>query len=210
MPIFGQRQILMENIGSFRREKMNFIRKIIANIFCGKVKQTTKYSTKQEVFIAPGKLITDNNEFSVSEQELDAELNSLFPTRQTDGSAGIDLKAYVNDEYGIVLNPGETKLINTGFKWAIPKGYVGMVCSRSGLALKYSVFVLNAPGIVDSDYRGDVGVIIHNAGKELYAINDGDRIAQMVLIKVENLSLVAKETVDDTVRGIGGFGSTGK
>lgn len=129
-----------------------------------------------------------------------------LPELATDGAAGADLRA-IDAE---VLKPGETKLVKTGISAAIPKGYAGLVCSRSGLALKSSVFVLNAPGIVDSDYRGQWGVILHNAGSENFYVNVGDRIAQMVIIQTPKVFFHQVESLDATDRGAGGFGSTGK
>lgn len=136
---------------------------------------------------------------------------SKEPKLETEGAAGYDLIAAED----MLIRPHVTMLVKTTFKWAIPKGYVGMVCSRSGMALKHSVFVLNAPGIVDSDYRGDVGVIIHNGGGFDYTIRKGDRIAQMVLVK--HAGEVGFEKVSseefaklETKRGEDGFGSTGK
>lgn len=150
-------------------------------------------------------------------EEQDELISKILPTQATVGAAGIDLKAFfLDEELGedktVTLQCGETKLIKTGFKWAIPPGYVGMVCSRSGLALKYGVFVLNAPGIIDSDYRGDVGVILHNTGKNPIALTNGDRVAQMVIIKTSDLPIIRAAEIDvsETTRGTNGFGSTGK
>ena len=131
--------------------------------------------------------------------------DKLLPKRETHGAAGIDLKAATS----LTIKKGETVLVPTGYKWEIPYGYVGMVCSRSGLALKKSVFVLNAPGIIDSDFRGEVGVILHNAGKKPFEIVAGDRIAQMVVTRVEKLPLLRVTKLSETTRGCAGFGSTG-
>jgi len=147
------------------------------------------------------------------EEQEEAVVN-ILPKKATSGSAGIDLRAWLDSDDGneIIIGQGQTRLIKTGFKWAIPFGYVGLVCSRSGLAAKNSVFVLNAPGIIDSDYRGDVGVILHNAGKDVFKISTGDRIAQMVILETSMLPLLRVTDIDvgQTTRGTGGFGSTGK
>ena len=125
---------------------------------------------------------------------------------QTPGSAGADLSS---TEY-CVIGPGEKKLIGTGLSMNIPKGMCGMVCSRSGMAAKNSVFVLNAPGIIDSDYRGEVKVILHNSGKTDFVVNKEDRIAQMLFVKVEQPEFEYGEIDTNSERGTGGFGSTGK
>jgi len=122
------------------------------------------------------------------------------------GAAAIDLQAASEG----CIQPGDSKIIGTGFAVAIPTGYVGMVCSRSGLAANRAVVVLNAPGLVDSDYRGEVGVILHNFGKDIFCWNIGDRIAQMMFAKIEdNFAPVSVIKLDETDRGEGGFGSTG-
>lgn len=130
---------------------------------------------------------------------------AILPSRGTPGAAGADLSALED----VTLLPGETKLIKTGLAMAIPAGYVGLVCSRSGLALKKSVFVLNAPGVVDADYRGDVGVILHNAGLEAFQIQPGDRVAQLLIMDYHPAGFEEVESLDETERGLGGFGSTG-
>lgn len=130
---------------------------------------------------------------------------SALPTYANPGDAGCDLKSAES----LVLQPGEVKLVKTGFKMAIPSGVVGMVCPRSGLALKHGVTVLNAPGIVDSGYRGDVGVILFNAGSDAFAIEPGDRIAQLVFVKYLTADWYSVTDLDATERGDDGFGSTG-
>ncbi len=124
----------------------------------------------------------------------------------TAGDAGYDLKAAES----VSMAPGTRALIKTGLRLAIPPGYVGMVCSRSGLALKHGVFVLNAPGIVDPGYRGDVGVLLYNGGDRWFDINPGDRIAQLLFAKVEHPAMMfGLIDVAETERGAGGFGHTG-
>lgn len=131
--------------------------------------------------------------------------DAAIPFQATADSAGSDLCA-IEECY---ILPGACRLVKTGLKMAIPQGCAGMVCSRSGLALKKQVFVLNAPGIVDSDYRGDVGVILYNAGTDPFDINVGDRVAQLLIVKVEPVYYESVVGIDDTERGAGGFGSTG-
>lgn len=128
------------------------------------------------------------------------------PSFANPGDAGADIRA-IED---VTINPGETKLIKTGINAAIPSGYVGLVCSRSGLALKNSVFVLNSPGVVDSGYRGEWGVILFNAGDVPFNVMAGDRVAQMMIMQTPNVVYFEVETLDNTERGTGGFGSTGK
>lgn len=131
---------------------------------------------------------------------------AVVPKIATPGSAGADLCSSTD----IKLYPGETKLVKTGINISIPLGYAGFVCSRSGLALKNNVFVLNAPGIVDSDYTGDVGVILHNAGDNIFNIKVGDRVAQLLIVKCEHFMFNEVAELQKTERGDGGFGSTGK
>lgn len=121
------------------------------------------------------------------------------------GDAGADL---ISTEE-LTLTPGQTKLVKTGTLVAIPESMVGMVCSRSGLAAKNAIFVLNAPGIIDSGYRGEIGVVLHNAGEEWFAIKPGDRIAQLVFVRHVVVGFNQVESLDETERGDGGFGSTG-
>jgi len=128
-----------------------------------------------------------------------------LPRYANAGDAGADVYATAHD----LIEPGETKLITVDTKIAIPDGYVGMVCSRSGLALNRSVFVLNAPGIVDSGYRGKLGVILHNAGQRDFAIAPGERVAQLVFVKYETATFDKVDSLDATDRGDAGFGSTG-
>lgn len=129
------------------------------------------------------------------------------PFSATDGSAGFDLQAAEI----AVLKPGETKLIATGFAWEIPRGYVGMVCPRSGLALKKGITVLNAPGIIDSDYRGEVKVILINLGTEDVVLGVEDRIAQLIIAPaIHGITMQEVDELSTTQRGEGGFGSTGE
>lgn len=130
-----------------------------------------------------------------------------LPRYMSSLAAGIDLRACL--ERSIDLEPREFRIIPTGLRMAIPKGYEGQVRPRSGLAAKFGVTVLNSPGTIDADYRGEVGVILINLGSESYTIENGDRIAQLVISPVVQAELIEADSLDDTERGVGGFGSTG-
>lgn len=131
------------------------------------------------------------------------------PAYATADAAGMDLSAAVEDDAPVTLAPGERAAIPTGIQFAIPQGYEGQVRPRSGLALKNAVTVLNAPGTIDADYRGEVKVILVNLGSEPFEITRGMRIAQLVFAPVVRASLAQAATLDETQRGEGGFGSTG-
>ncbi|MCK4538758.1 MAG: dUTP diphosphatase [Candidatus Krumholzibacteria bacterium] len=128
--------------------------------------------------------------------------------RMTDGASGYDIRAACDED--IIIEPGETILVPSGIEISIPPGYEGQVRPRSGLALKNSVGVLNSPGTIDSDYRGELGVILTNFGKEVFPVSRGDRIAQIIFVELPHVELVEMETLDATGRGDGGYGSTGK
>ena len=130
-----------------------------------------------------------------------------LPAYETNASAGVDLRA--NLEEALVLKPLERTLVKTGLFLEIPEGFEGQVRPRSGLALKKGITVLNAPGTVDADYRGEVGVILINLSQEDFTIEDGERIAQLVFCKVEQANWENVEILTETHRGEGGFGSTG-
>ncbi len=131
-----------------------------------------------------------------------------LPARATPGAAGLDLCAAVARP--LSLAPGERALVPTGFVWEIPEGYEGQVRPRSGLALKHGLTLLNAPGTVDSDYRGEVCVILCNLGSEPFAVERGARIAQMVVAPVAAAEPVETAALSETDRGAGGFGHTGR
>ena len=130
-----------------------------------------------------------------------------LPKYATASSAGMDIRA--NIEQPIVLKPLERCLVPTGLHIALPEGYVAKICPRSGLALKKGIAVCNAPGVVDADFRGEIGVILINLSSEDFTINDGERIAQMVIARYEQAEWEPVETLDDTERGTGGFGHSG-
>ena len=133
--------------------------------------------------------------------------NNALPEYQTSGAAGMDIRAFVPSD--IKIKPGEVKLVPTGLYFEIPKGYEIQVRARSGLALKNSIGVANGIGTIDSDYRGELCVILVNFGQNEFVVKNGDRIAQMVLNKYEPIEFVVDEELSSTERGEGGFGSSG-
>ena len=141
-------------------------------------------------------------------QRLAAAGDLPLPAPATRGAAGIDLRAALEDP--LALSPGQRLSVPTGFAVAIPRGFEGQVRPRSGLALKQGLTVLNAPGTIDSDYRGEILVILINHGSEPVQIHRGDRIAQLVVAPVACAESVEVEALDETERGSGGFGSTGR
>ena len=133
-----------------------------------------------------------------------------LPAYQSAHAAGLDLLAAVPEDAAIVLAPGKSALIPTGLTIALPPGYEAQVRPRSGLASKHGVTVLNAPGTVDADYRGEVGVLLINHGETPFTVRRGERIAQMVIAAVARAELVAAASLSATERGSSGFGSTGR
>lgn len=131
-----------------------------------------------------------------------------LPSYATEGSSGMDLRANIEEE--IVLTPLERRLVPTGLFIELPLGYEGQIRPRSGLAIKQGITCLNSPGTVDADYRGEVKVVLINLSNEPQTILNGDRIAQMVIQKVEIAALIEVDEISSTVRGEGGFGHTGK
>jgi len=129
------------------------------------------------------------------------------PNYETKGAAGMDLRA--NIEEGITLKPLERAIVKTGLFIALPPGFEAQVRPRSGLAAKKGITVLNSPGTVDADYRGEIGVILVNLSKDDFIINDGERIAQLIIAKHERVTWEEVHLLDETTRGSGGFGSTG-
>lgn len=129
-----------------------------------------------------------------------------MPAYAYDGDAGMDLRATES----ATLQPFERALIGTGISMAIPKGYAGFVLPRSGLAIKHGISVVNAPGLIDSNYRGEIKVVLVNQdAHESFSVKRGDRIAQLVIMRVENLALQSVASLDESERGAGGFGSSG-
>ena len=130
-----------------------------------------------------------------------------LPQYATEQSAGMDLRANLDNP--IILQPMERRLIPTGIYIALPEGYEAQVRPRSGLALKKGITVLNAPGTIDADYRGEVGVVLINLSQETFTVNDGERIAQLIFASYEQGCLIPVEALDETERGAGGYGHTG-
>jgi dUTP pyrophosphatase len=130
-----------------------------------------------------------------------------LPKYMSHAASGMDIYAAIENE--VTINPGERALIPTGFKMALPVGYEAQVRPRSGLAIKNGISVLNTPGTIDEDYRGEVGVILINLGKEAFKIKRGDRVAQMVINKVEQADIEVVTDLSETSRSTGGFGHTG-
>lgn len=133
-----------------------------------------------------------------------------LPSYETPGAAGADLRANFADKRAVMLEPGARALVPTGLRLAIPVGYEVQVRPRSGLALKHGITLPNSPGTIDGDYRGPLGVIVMNAGREPFEITHGMRIAQMVVAPVVQAVFDVVDKLDETARGAGGFGSTGR
>ena len=137
--------------------------------------------------------------------QLQVKHNGTAPEKSRPEDAAYDLRSAQSR----ALNPGSRMLVNTGFNMAVPNGYAGLVCSRSGLALKHGVFVLNAPGIIDPGYIGDVGIILQNLGDDPFYIEKGDRIAQLIFVKMQDVQFVTATNLESNDRGANGFGSSG-
>ncbi len=131
-----------------------------------------------------------------------------LPSYATAGSAGLDLRAALTEP--LTLPPGERAMVPTGLKMAIPEGFEGCLRPRSGLAAKHGIAIVNAPGTIDADYRGEVRVLLINHGKETVTFQRGDRIAQLLIQPVARVEVVPSEDLEDTSRGEGGFGHTGR
>lgn len=133
-----------------------------------------------------------------------------LPAYETGGAAGMDLRAAVPEDAPMVLRPGARAMVPTGFAFALPTGFEAQVRPRSGLAAKAGITCLNTPGTIDSDYRGEVKVILVNLGEEDFTVRRGERVAQMVVAPVTQAAWREVDSLDDTARGAGGFGSTGR
>ncbi|HVT12077.1 MAG TPA: dUTP diphosphatase [Fimbriimonadaceae bacterium] len=140
------------------------------------------------------------------EVEITLSANAAMPAYQTEHAAGMDLRCAED----FTLYPNERRLIGTGLRMAIPPGYEGQVRPRSGLAYRHGISMVNSPGTIDADYRGEIGVILINHGADVVTFSAGDRIAQLVICPVARAELVVVESLEETERGEGGFGSTGK
>jgi dUTP pyrophosphatase len=140
-------------------------------------------------------------------KRLDNNLDLPLPSYYSDGSSGLDLCAAVEKE--LILKAGEIQLIPTGLSISLPRGYEAQIRPRSGLALRHGLGLVNSPGTIDADYRGEIGLIVINWGKEPFTIRRGDRIAQMVIGKVYRAQVEEADEIDPTARGEGGFGHSG-
>lgn len=147
------------------------------------------------------------NDVNISVSRLPHNLDLPLPSYETPQSAGMDLRAAVG--HAIEIPPGGRALVPTGLKIALPEGFEAQIRPRSGLALKKGITLPNSPGTIDADYRGEVGVIILNTGTEIFTVERGDRIAQMIVTPVIQANWNEIESLDETARGDGGFGSTG-
>jgi dUTP pyrophosphatase len=136
------------------------------------------------------------------------DIETSLPSYQTQGAAGMDLPAALHEE--VTIAPGSRVLVPTGWSFAIPPGFEGQVRPRSGLAWKHGVTVLNTPGTIDADYRGEVKVVLANLGSEPFVVRPGDRIAQLVIAPVARAAISVAVLLDATERGAGGYGSTGR
>jgi dUTP pyrophosphatase len=134
--------------------------------------------------------------------------DAQLPKYMSDGAAGLDLAASIDSD--VTIAPRARALVGSGVAIALPRGYEAQVRPRSGLALKHGVTVLNAPGTVDEDYRGEIKVLLVNHGEEPFVVKPGERIAQLVIAKVERVSFEEVPSLDETVRGAGGYGHTGR
>lgn len=130
-----------------------------------------------------------------------------LPAYETPSSAGMDVRAFTSEP--IVIKPGQRVLVPTGLRVQLPQGYEMQIRPRSGLALRHGITLANSPGTVDADYRGEIGIIVINLSDAPFVVNDGDRICQMVVTRYSHVEWEQVETIDETVRGDGGFGHTG-
>ena len=150
------------------------------------------------------------SKISVSIKQLPHGEGMPLPAYQTPDAAGLDLLAAIPDDQPLILSPGQRVLVPTGLMIALPAGFEAQVRPRSGLAARHGVTVLNAPGTIDADYRGEIAVLLINHGEAPFSIRRGERIAQMVVAPVSQVELVETEALPATSRGAGGFGSTGR
>lgn len=150
------------------------------------------------------------NKIDIPVKQLPHAQGLELPFYATDGAAGMDLLAAIGDDETITLSPGKREFVPTGLSMALPNHYEAQIRPRSGLAAKHGVTVLNTPGTIDCDYRGEVKVILINLGDTDFEIKRGERIAQIIIAPVTQAQLISVDELDDTQRGTGGFGSTGK
>ena len=149
----------------------------------------------------------EQNPLRLEVRRLPGSEDLALPEYETEGASGLDLRAAVREP--LTLHPGDIRLVPTGLAVSIPSGYEGQIRPRSGLALRYGIGMANSPGTIDSDYRGEIGLIVVNWGREPFVIKRGDRIAQMVIAAVSRAEVVEVKTLESTSRGDGGFGHSG-
>ena len=149
----------------------------------------------------------EQNPLRLEVRRLPGSEDLALPEYETEGASGLDLRAAVREP--LTLHPGDIRLVPTGLPVSIPRGYEGQIRPRSGLALRYGIGMANSPGTIDSDYRGEIGLIVVNWGREPFVIKRGDRIAQMVIAAVSRAEVVEVKTLESTSRGDGGFGHSG-
>jgi len=147
------------------------------------------------------------NKIPIKIKRLKTDNSIHLPAYESEGSSGMDVRASVTEP--VLLNPGDIRLIPTGLAVSVPPGYEVQVRPRSGLALKHGIGMVNSPGTIDSDYRGEIGIILINWGSEQFLVKGGDRIAQMIVSRVYMADLIETDDLDETSRGQGGFGHTG-
>lgn len=147
------------------------------------------------------------NKISVRIRRLEDNTDIPLPDYESEGSSGMDIRAAVKEP--VTLMPGDIRLIPTGLAVSVPPGYEAQIRPRSGLALSYGIGMVNSPGTIDSDYRGEIGIVMINWGSESFLIKRGDRIAQMIISRVYRADLEEMDDLDATLRGKGGFGHTG-
>ena len=140
-------------------------------------------------------------------KRLDGNKDVALPSYETDGASGLDLRAAVDGE--LTLDPGDIRLVPTGLAISLPPGFEAQIRPRSGLALKHGVGMVNSPGTIDSDYRGEIGLVLINWGKAPFVIKRGDRIAQMIVTRVSRAEVLEVDRLETTERGEGGFGHSG-
>ena len=152
--------------------------------------------------------MTANTHLTIKFRRMDASQTDIpLPRYMTEDAAGMDICAGISTE--VTLKPGQISLISTGFAMAVPKGYEAQIRPRSGIAVKHGIGIINSPGTIDADYRGEVKIAVINLGTQPYTIRRNDRIAQMVIKKVYQARMEVVEELDDTERDAGGFGHTG-
>ena len=140
-------------------------------------------------------------------KRLEGNQDIALPSYETEGASGLDLRAAVNEE--LTLHPGEIKLVPTGLAISLPRGYEAQIRPRSGLALKHGIGMVNSPGTIDSDYRGEIGLALINWGSAPFVVKRGDRIAQMIVTRVSQAEVLEVDRLEPTARGKGGFGHSG-